>query len=353
MSDSYESFNAGDSIQDLLAAVEQKRLGGVGVSASGASQKPDSKPGVSAKPKPKPAGKKKPAAKRGAAAGKGKSKGKATPPTSGLVTLSVRGCYASVCGLGLWGGAALAMMVACAVLLSLSWQRSLLQWQPQDLVLEDVEGKPVPGRLIERFIRDYPRATNLLHPDAAVLADFRDFLLARPAVKRVDAVAVGYRPGDAAAPVQVLEAVVELRKPVLPVQLADGSHATVAKDGIVLPPCIEAAPGLPLVRGYHDGGNEALRELLAFWPELSYEVPPTSIAEVHLHADLQRRGQRGIVLQMYNGTRILWGRPGDGRYGVSNQDKIARIVHALQCQGGADDAVIDVRYDQAVYSAAL
>ena len=60
---------------------------------------------------------------------------------------------------------------------------------------------------------------------------------------------------------------------------------------------------------------------------------------------------RGLVLYTRQGTRILWGRPGEEKYGVSLDDRARNTIHTLTVQGDlAHIAAIQVRFKEPTYT---
>ena len=60
---------------------------------------------------------------------------------------------------------------------------------------------------------------------------------------------------------------------------------------------------------------------------------------------------RGIVLATRQGARLVWGRPGEERFGVQPDEKVRDLVHTLKCQGDLSriDSV-NVRFHEPFYS---
>jgi hypothetical protein len=298
--------------------------------------------------------------------GRAKAKAPTTPQRSaagtvpvvvGLVTRSMRRIadgVQSISGVGPWGWAAGVACLALLGLCGLAWQRAPQRLAPKALTMVNLTGERVPSALVDRLYRAYPRHGELGQPDPALLRDFAAHLATQNAIAAVDGVDVCYEVDHAGQARQVLFARVAVREPLLAVQVAPGRVQAVDAEGIFLPEFLVAPSGHPQVFGLQAAGRPALDELLALWPLLSTRVDPASIASIDLAGDLRRRAQRGLVLHMRNGVTVLWGMPGEARYGVDHQLQVEQLAHALQCQGAAgSDAVIDVRFDQARYVSAL
>jgi hypothetical protein len=134
----------------------------------------------------------------------------------------------------------------------------------------------------------------------------------------------------------------------MPVVLANGERHWVDSDGRVLPGILPApATPRPVLRGIEIGRPAALGEALALWRELEPQVEPGLISEIRLYDDLDLANQRGVVLYTRQGSRLIWGRPDDDRYGVDRSRKVRDLVHTIRCQGDLSRiAVINVRFSQ-------
>lgn len=263
---------------------------------------------------------------------------------AGLRAIEATGRAAARCGP--WGWSLFAAAVLTAGLSLAAWIRAPGAMPLIGLRL--AEGTRVPALLQEQWLRDFPHLAALRHqPDGEVLAALADHLAAQPSVASVDSVRLVWAPrGDGPLRRQV-EVALRLREPVLPIVLADGSRAWVDAEGVVMSSLLPGPSGQPVVRGYERGGRAALREILDVWPLLRERLPRGLVRDVHLAAPVDASGERGIVLRTRPGARIVWGRPGDERYGVSPERKVANLVHILPLHGNLRHVErIDVRFEQ-------
>ena len=296
----------------------------------------------------KPKSKDKPKVKAAKPAKKGRSSQSMLPSKVGMVTRGVGVGLRSIeraVGLGMWTWCLISAGMLVVVVSAASW---LAAPPAVPLVgMQFTEGVRVPQLLQEQWLRDYRNLQAVVrNPDAEVMADFAAYLASRPAVERVGYVRVAWHEVEGRLCREV-EVDLSLREPVLPVILATGERAWVDHEGVVLPGLLSGPADEPIVRGYEEGGVEALQELLAVWSQLREELPRNFINEVHLAADLGSADQRGLVFLTTTGTRLVWGAPGESRYGLSRETKARNLVHTLRCQGDLHAIkVINVRFPE-------
>ncbi len=269
----------------------------------------------------------------------------------GLVT---RGVHVGLSGLyrarrlGLWGGAA----VAAAILVSvLSWRAALVLPTPapvSGLRIVFHDGPTLPREDILAWVRrGFPQRASLVDPDDATLERLAEFLRSQGAVREVHQVRVAHEAFTGGI-TRVIELGLSLREPYMPAVLANGERHWVDADGRVLPGILPAPTvSRPVLRGIEVGGPPAVAEALALWRELEAQVEPGLITDIHLFDDLDLKDQRGIVLATRQGSRLIWGRPAEDRYGVDRARKVRDLVHTIRCQGDLSRiAVINVRFGQ-------
>ncbi|MBA3686002.1 MAG: hypothetical protein H0W72_12305, partial [Planctomycetes bacterium] len=248
--------------------------------------------------------------------------------------------------LGVWGSAALAAgLTVCA----LAFASSSVTPPPAKLSgvrVDYVSGPKLPASDVLALLRGYPYRDRLVQPSRADLIELTGFLGAQPMVKEVHAIRTIDEPVEGKAPRRMLELSLSLREPRLPVVLATGSRAWLDEDGRILPGVL---PGptqpRPIVRGIEAGGTAAVREALWLWSRLEGRIEPGLITDIRLDDPLDLKNQRGLVLCTRQGSRVIWGRPGDERFGVEAEDKVSDLVHTIRCQGDLGQiAVINVRF---------
>lgn len=327
-------------VEGLIASAEAKK---------GSGSKSKAKPKAKAKAASKPA-KGKATPKR-----KPRSKAKSAPEPatagsgSGLITRGVRAAFGGVevaRSVGPWSLGVVVAATAVIALSAASWVRA-----PAGLALDGIrfQGVQVPTLLQEQWLRGFHRFGEMrTKPDREVLDAFATHLAQQPSVGGVDAVElVWVENGPDQAPSRQVSVSLRLRKPVLPVQLAGGRRAWVDRDGVVLSPLLSGPKGEPLVRGYEDGGPEAMRELLAVWPQLRERLPPGLVSAVYLDHPLGTGDQRGLVFMTKPGAQLIWGRPGEDRFGLTRERKIRNLVHTISCQGDLSKVdAINVRFGE-------
>jgi hypothetical protein len=253
--------------------------------------------------------------------------------------------------LGLWGMAAAAVVL---VLVGVSFYAGSQAPEPMPvsgLRVTYLPGPQLPQREVQAWIRSFPFADKLKDGTPWVLDKLAEHLRRQPVVAEVRQVTVVHEPNgpDAQHLQRTLELVIGLRRPVMPVVLASGERAWVDAEGWLLPGTL---PGplvrRPVLRAIEWGGVDGVRAALALWKQLEPQVEQGLITDIHLYDWLDPKGlQRGIVLYTRQGSRLIWGNPGEARYGVRPEDKVRDLVHTLRCQGDLNRvAAINVRFRQ-------
>jgi len=252
--------------------------------------------------------------------------------------------------LGLWGGAAVAAL--CMVLvLSVSARET----PPAPAKVTGVRITYLPGpRLADRellgLVWRYPHLRNLEYPDSAALGALAEWLRQQSVVREVSQVQAVH---EADGKRRLIEIVIGLRSPVLPAVLANGARAWVDSQGRLLPGILPAPVGnpRPIVRAIEQGGAERLHEALWLWQTLESQLDAGLLTDIHLDDDLDLKGQKGIVLYTRNGSRLVWGLPGDVKFGVERERKACDLVHTIRCQGDLTRiASINVRFKKPYFT---
>ncbi len=252
--------------------------------------------------------------------------------------------------LGAWGLSACAAAIAVVSLAGFAARQAPEPAPVRGMRIVYLDGPRLADRDLFGLIRRYPDLDALRGGDGETLASFSVWLAAQPAVLAVDKVRYVHVPSGER---RVVEVTLGLRTPELPVVLATGGRAWLAADGVLLPgimPAPDARPR-PVVRGLEGVDSERVAEALWLWSELSRRLEPGLITDIHLNADLDLRGQQGIVLGTAGGSRLIWGLPTDARYGLDRQRKVDDLLHTIRCQGDlARIATINVRYQKAFFT---
>ena len=410
MEDSYVSYNAIDEIDQsddseaIVSAANKKRKaaakdpltkkrGKVKVAEtiddepqSKSYRKPRAKAKKAAtKPKRKPASKAKPKTTPKSAA-KSKPRKKASPSSKpstvsgGLVT---RGVHAGLRGFeqfgsgvrhmspSAWCGLAAAVMLMTVTILA--WTKSPtppnMPLSLSAFQLQTDDGKRLPDAIWRDYVTKYPalkswvvtgrEGKHFKNPSAEDLNDFAAYLEKQSTIASVQHLELSYIERKDRLQRSLLIHV-DLRTPEMPVILSNGQKAWVDAEGVLLPglmPVPEAYADRPVIRSIEQHPT-ALSEVLSFWPDLEDVIEADLITDIFLDEVMQRSTngmvlQRGIVLKTKQGTRIHWGRPGDDRFGLSNQDKIRNLLRTLNSQGNLRNTdVIDVRHSEPKYELA-
>jgi hypothetical protein len=253
--------------------------------------------------------------------------------------------------LGVWGIIAAAVLVTVVVLSFYAGSQAPEPMPVTGLKITFLPGPRLADQEIYAWVRRFPNADKLSTGAPWVLDRLADFLRHQPVVAEVRQVSVVHQPVDAKGERlrRVIELVIGLRQPVLPVVLASGERGWVDAEGWLLPGSLPGpAARLPTLRAIEWGGIQSVRSVLSLWKQLEPLIEPGLITDIHLYDALDSSAsQRGIVLYTRQGSRLVWGRPGDERYGVKNDDKIRDLVRAIRSQGDLSRvAAINVRFHQ-------
>jgi hypothetical protein len=254
--------------------------------------------------------------------------------------------------LGAWGVAACAAGLAvCA--LTLDGVDAL----PGPLKVSEVHigftgGPQLPPAEILRWVDGFSLHDQLAQPNAWVLEQLADYLRALPAVAEVSQVRLVHLPAAKDSVVRELDIEMRLRQPVMPTVLASGERRWLDADGRQLPGIL---PGperrRPTVRGVEGASAESIQLAIQAWQRLEPLVESGLITDIVLGDLLDSRGAKGMVLYTRYGSRLVWGAPGEERYGVDVDTKARELVHTLRCQGDLSRvATINVRFGQPFYT---
>jgi hypothetical protein len=279
-------------------------------------------------------------------------------PSPGFVT---RGIHAGLNGaqktrnrlvqMGLWGCAA---ALITAVLLVFSFYA--IDKTPAPLAVTGFQvqwlpGPKIPDADVMTWVRSFPYASQLRGGDPKVLAALAEHLRKQPIVSEIREVGVVHVPMATHPDTyqRKLNIVLALRQPVMPVVLASGARGWIDNQGYLLPGTL---PGptvrRPVLRQIEWAGINGVKAALQMWKLIEAQVESGLITDIYLYDVLDQRGtQRGIVLYTRHGSRLIWGRPGDDRYGIKPEDKVRDLVHSMRSQGDVSRvAAINVRFKE-------
>lgn len=276
----------------------------------------------------------------------------------GLVT---RGIHAGLNGahwtkqgalrLGAWGCAAVAMIAVLVVFSCYSIDKAPTPLPVSGFRIAWLPGPKVPREDVLGWMRTFPQFAQLREGRQETLDELAAFLRKQPVVSEVRTVSVVHEPG-AKEPEQLqrtLEVVMALRQPVMPVVLASGERAWVDAEGWLLPGSLPG-PSVkrPVLRAIEWAGIDGVRSVLSLWKRLEPQIEHGLVTDIHLHDVLDKRGvQRGVVLYTRHGSRLIWGRPGEERYGVREEDKVRDLIHTIRSNGDLNRiAAINVRFKE-------
>jgi len=286
-----------------------------------------------------------------------------------------------------WSAGAILAGVALIVLSLMSWGDLPKPLPVANVTISWLPGPRVPDAEVLSWLRRCPQYEKLNEPNEWVLQKLADHLRALPAVAEVRQVRLYHEPGMVSAirrtpgkpPVLVqvtgirrtVNVQLGLRQPYLPAVLRDGSRAWIDADGLVLPGVLPN-PGVqrPLVRGIENSGRPALLAAVELWTRLEPQVekglisdivlndpldplqpaPATIVGQPPIPVQIPAGTPRGVVLYTRQGAKLIWGRPGEERFGVQEDDKVRDLVHTIKCQGDLSRIErINVRFKEPFY----
>lgn len=253
--------------------------------------------------------------------------------------------------LGAWGCVAVAMIAMVVVFSCYSIDKAPTPLPVSGFRVAWLPGPKLPKEEVLGWMRTFPGFNHLREGKQETLDQLAVFLRARPMVSEVRTVSVVHEP-SAKDPQQLqrtLEVVMALRQPVMPVVLGTGERAWVDAEGWLLPASLPG-PSVkrPVLRAIEWAGIDGVRSALSLWKQLEPQIEPGLVTDIHLHDVLDKRGvQRGMVLYTRHGSRLIWGRPGEARYGVREEDKVRDLIHTIRSHGDlARISAINVRFKE-------
>jgi hypothetical protein len=249
-------------------------------------------------------------------------------------------------GPGAWTAACV-----CAALCLLVVTVAAAVQRPEPAPVDDVQvvwldGPQVSKREVQAWIATFPMLPQLAEANAFLLDKLRDHLAAQPAVAAVPRIELVHNPsGDGKRLGRCIRIVMGLRQPWMPALMATGQRVWVDAEGFVLPGHLKGpTQRRPLLRGIEQGGAH-LRAGVEAWQHLEGLLEPGLVTDIHLWDVLDPAGTRGIVLLTRGGSRLVWGRPDEERFGRDTAAKARDLVHTIRCQGDLSRvATINVRF---------
>ena len=223
-------------------------------------------------------------------------------------------------------------------------QRFAITWLP---------GPVLPDAKVTSWINNFPLRERLSEPNDWVMDQLAAWLRGVPGVAEVRRVSLVHEAIDPQAKrlIRTIRLELGLYTPYLPGVRADGSRVWIDHTGRILPGFLPApASRRPTVRQIEAGREAGVREAVRTWEllEAGLEGLVTDIAAAE---PLDEIGTRGIVLLTAPGARLVWGRPGEERFGIEPERKAANLLYAVRSQGDLTRvATINVRFAEPFYT---
>ena len=230
---------------------------------------------------------------------------------------------------------------------------------PATRPIEEVRVLWLPGPQVSQkevlsWISRFPQRDKLIAADAWTLARLGEFLASQEMVAEVRSVSTRHEPVplDVGGIRRVLEVELGLRQPVMPAILSTGQRAWVDVDGHRLPGSL-SGPEVrrPLLRDLEKSDPVTIRTVVEAWLKLEPQIEKGLVTDIALNDPIDDRGTCGVVFYTSAGTRLVWGRTEEARFGLSTEDRVRDLVHTIRCQGDmARVAEINVRYRQPFFT---
>ncbi len=230
---------------------------------------------------------------------------------------------------------------------------------PSSRPVEEVRVLWLPGPQVSQkevlgWIARFPQRDKLVAADAWTLARLGEFLASQEMVSKVRSISTRHEPVplEVGGVRRVLEVELGLRQPVMPAILANGQRAWVDVDGHRLPGSLNGPEvRRPLLRDLEKADPVTVRTIVEAWLKLEPQIEKGLVTDIALNDPIDDRGTRGVVFYTAAGTRLIWGRTEEARYGLSTDDRVRDLVHTIRCQGDMGRvAEINVRYRQPFYT---
>jgi len=259
--------------------------------------------------------------------------------------------------LSLWGWCALLLTTCCLVGTVAALVQAPEPTRPGRYKVAWLPGPQVPDAQVFAWMARFPEREKLATaPNDWVLDRLVAYLKTTPGVARVARVSLVHEPIEPGARTLIRTVRLELGlyEPYLPGVLLNGQRVWIDREGRVLPGFLPAPDTKrPMLRQIEAGKSEGLVEAARTWAAVEAGLRPglVTVTDIAVAEKLDETGSRGIVLLTSQGTRLIWGRPGDDRYGIETKRKASNLQHALRCQGDlARVDTINVRFTEPFYT---
>ena len=254
-----------------------------------------------------------------------------------------------------WTAACICAALAVAVL-----STAAIANLPRALPVEDrpvvtwLEGPTANQREIDGWLASFPYRDQLAEANGWVMGKLADHLLAQPGVGEVRRIDLVYEPITSGGKNRLgrkLRIEMGMRRPYMPGVLASGQRVWIDADGVILPGSLTGPDKRrPLVRGLEDSPG-SLRSAVEAWRRIEPYVDPNLVLGIHCSEALNDAGDRGIVMLTRTGTRLIWGRPDEDRFGRDTEAKARDLIHTIRCQGDLGRvAAVNVRFAKPFYT---
>lgn len=189
-------------------------------------------------------------------------------------------------------------------------------------------GEKVPEKLLATWIRSFPGVQELkVNPSTETLSALAASLAQRPEVSQVVRVAV-----ENQKTTRILVLDLRLKKPILPVRLANGSLNWVAQDGTLLDPRLQGPKRAPLLVGI-EASQANFQEIVAAWPEIDRRVGGERFKMITCAGVKPGYTNRPVIQLLTREDKPLdWGPAGADRYGLTVTQKVQKMENLLRCQ---------------------
>lgn len=257
--------------------------------------------------------------------------------------------------LNLWGWCALLLASCCLVGTVVALAQAPEPTRPGRYKVTWLPGPQVPDTQVFAWMARFPEREKLAtEPNDWVLDRLVAYLRATPGVAQVARVSLVHEPVEPGSRTLIRTVKLELGlyEPYLPGVLLNGQRVWIDREGRVLPGFLPAPDTKrPMLRQIEAGKSEGIIEAVRTWAAVEGGLKPGLVTDIAAAEKLDETGSRGVVLLTNQGTRLIWGRPGDDRYGIEAIRKASNLQHALRCQGDlARVDTINVRFSEPFYT---
>jgi hypothetical protein len=257
--------------------------------------------------------------------------------------------------LSLWGWCALVLAVGFLVGTVVAVVQAPQPTRPMRYTVKWLPGPQVPDAQVFAWMARFPEREKLVTaPNEWVLDRLVAYLKATPGVAEVARVSLVHEPVTPGSPTLIRSVRLELglHEPFLPGVLLNGQRVWIDRAGRVLPGYLPAPEvRRPMLRQIEAAKAEGILEAVRAWTAVEAGLKAVQVTDIAAADRLDETSSRGVVLVTSQGARLIWGRPGEERYGVDAERKAANLLHALRCQGDlARVDTINVRFTEPFYT---